>query len=117
MTISPPKVRHFSPRRDVCRSLIAKYIHTPIPDQNLKKVSIGSVLVLYVPCSCEVPPLFGKNRLGEESGDLEVPARGRTRGRLNSRLEDQIRTTTYPRIRKFAGKCDLSEKSFFFLLV
>ena len=89
MTIFPRKVRHVLPRPDVCRSLIAKYLHIDIPDQNLKKVWTFCVSLLYVPYSYKVsPPLFGDHRLGEEAGDSEVPARWRTRGRLNSRLED-----------------------------
>ena len=38
MTISPRKVRHVSPSRDVWIRLDAKYLHMDIFDQNLKKV-------------------------------------------------------------------------------
>ena len=38
MTISHRKVRYVLPRRDVCRRLIAKYLHIHNPNQNLKKV-------------------------------------------------------------------------------
>ena len=38
MTISPRKVRHVSPSRDVWICLAAKYLHIDIFDQNLKKV-------------------------------------------------------------------------------
>ena len=38
MTIFPCKVRHVLPRCNICRSLIAKYLHIHISDQNLKKV-------------------------------------------------------------------------------
>ena len=38
ITIFPYKVRHVLPRQDVCRSLIAKYLHIQMPDQNRKKV-------------------------------------------------------------------------------
>ena len=38
MTIFPCKVRQVSPRRDVCLSLTAKYLHIDIPNQIQKKV-------------------------------------------------------------------------------
>ena len=56
ITIFFRKVRHVLPRLDVCSSLIANYLHIDIPDQNLKKLWIFCVLLLYVPCSCEVFP-------------------------------------------------------------
>ena len=88
MTIYPRKVWHVLPSRDVCLRLTAKYLHIDISDQNLKKFEFS--VSCYFTCSVLVKfsPLFGDQRLGEEAEDSEVPARGRTRGRLNSRLED-----------------------------
>ena len=88
MTISPRKVRHVSPRQDVCLSLTGNYLHIDIPDQNLKKVQISvsryitcSVLVKFSPCLVTT----GWERKQEIQ---RARARRRTRGRLNSRLED-----------------------------
>ena len=36
ITISPHYVRHILPSQDVCRSLMAKYLHIHIPDLKLK---------------------------------------------------------------------------------
>ena len=41
MTIFPLKVRHVSPRQDVCGCLIAKYLFIDIPDKNLKKIKFS----------------------------------------------------------------------------
>ena len=68
------------------------------------------------PVLVKFPPLFGDHLMGTEAGDSEVPASGHSRGRLNSRLEDEIGTATCPQICKYARKCHLS-KNHFFLLV
>ena len=76
MTISHRKVRYVLPRRDVCRRLIAKYLHIHNPNQNLKKVWIFCVSLLYVPCSCEVfPPVW--RPAGRGSRRFRVPPRVR----------------------------------------
>ena len=69
MTIFPHIMRYVLPRREVCRSLITKYLHIDIPNQNRKKVRIFCVSLLYVPVSCKVFPLLGDHRLGEEARD------------------------------------------------
>ena len=56
MTIFPRKVRHVLPRQDVCLRPTANYPNIDIPNQNLKKVTIFCVLLLYLLCSCEVFP-------------------------------------------------------------
>ena len=83
MTIFPRKVRHVSPIRDVWIRLAAKYLHIDIFDQNLKKVWILCVLLLY-------------SALGEEAGDSGVSGSGCIGGRQKSRVEDYIRTATSP---------------------
>ena len=88
MIISPCKVTHILPRRDVYLCLTANYLHIDYFDQNLKKIEFS--VSRYFRCSVllKFSPLFGDHRLGEEAGDSEVPARCHTRGRLNSSLLD-----------------------------
>ena len=57
--MTPSKVRHVSPRRDVYLSRTAKYLHIDIPNQNLKKVLVFCVSLHCVLCSYEVfPPVW-----------------------------------------------------------
>ena len=74
MSIFPHKVRHVLPRQDVCLSLTANYLHIDIPDQNLKKVLIFCVSVLYVLCSCEVLPPVWRPSAGRGSRRFRGPA-------------------------------------------
>ena len=104
LTTLPRKMRHVLPRLDVCRSLIAKYLHINIPYQNLKKVCMFCVSLLYVFCSWKLlPPVW-----------WPPAGRGSTRGRLNCRLEDKIRTATCLQILKCASKCHLYKNNLFY---
>ena len=85
MTIFRRKVRHILPRQDVYFSLTAKFLHIHILEQNFEfSMSLNFTCSVLVKFS----PLLGDHWLEEEAGDSDVLARGRTRGRLNNRLED-----------------------------
>ena len=78
MTHFPCKVRHVLPRRDVCHSVIAKYLHIHIPNQNLKKVWIGGGPIRNTPALVHAKQIAWK-------GDNKQTTHGRT-----SRLLDRI---------------------------
>ena len=63
MTISPHKVRHVSPSRDVWICMAAKYLHIDLFDQNPKKFEFS--VSRYFTCHVFVKffPLFGDHRL------------------------------------------------------
>ena len=85
------------------------YISQPKPKEILNFLCLVTSRALFL---WSFPPLFGDHCLGEQAGESEVPARGGTRGTLNSRLEDEIGTTTCPQFRKCAGKCHRSKNHF-----
>ena len=53
MTVFPRKVRHFSPSRDVCICLAAKYLHIDIFDPKPKE-SLNCLCLVSLPCFCKV---------------------------------------------------------------
>ena len=73
-----PPVMHVLPRRDVCHSLMVKYLCIHIPDLKLKLFFFSSMVsVLTCPVLVKFFPLSGDHRLGQEAGKSEVPERGR----------------------------------------
>ena len=91
-TLFSYKVRHLLSRREVCRCLIAKHLFYTYPlsknKESLNFLCLFSLRALFL---WSFPPCLVTNNcsaLGEEAGDLDVPARGPARGRMNSRLED-----------------------------
>ena len=120
MTIFPREVRHILARRDVCLRVTANYLHVNIFDQNLNKVWIFCVLLLYVLSSCEAfQPVWWplaaarwerKQEIQSSLPDVALEGDWTADQRIKSGL------LLVPKFRKCAGKCKLSKNQFFLLV-